>query len=153
MEQCGLLSTVPDEQCQISCMAKGRPGTCKATSSLAGLFATPVHKPANTPCTLPAASAEPSSSSSSGFCNDVGQCLAYTYDTAGVVGAGVKSAGWVVGLVIFLVCYVIMTVVAVWIYCKYCRGQRNVTVEVREKGGSSGGGGSRKTSEEEEGES
>ena len=147
MEPCGLPSSVPEDQCQISCMAKGRPKTCKVTAALTGLFAQPVHKPVNTPCALPKTTDDDDSSTGTGFCNSAGQCLDYTYQGgAGGAAAGVQSAGWVVGLAIFLVCYLILTVLALWTYCRYCRGQKNITIEVSDKEGSNNSGGSKSRS-------
>ena len=39
---------------------------------------------------------------------------------------------WLIGLIIFLVCYVLIMALGVWIYCTYCRGKfrfRQIPVE------------------------
>ena len=54
-----------------------------------------------------------------GSCSAVHECVAYT--SAGRASSGLNSGSWAVGLGIFLACYVVFMIVAIWMYCKYCR--------------------------------
>ena len=51
-----------------------------------------------------------------GYCSSSHDCQTHAEVT------GLSSTSWVVGLIVFLVCYVIILAIGIWIYCRYCRG-------------------------------
>ena len=50
-----------------------------------------------------------------GHCSAVGACQ---------VGGADQGPGWLVGLVLFLVFYLLASLAVLYIYCMYCRGGR-----------------------------
>lgn len=101
-----------DYPCEIHCQTPRRPETCSPTSKQSPLFSQPVHQPINTFCHI---SDDAANVTILGYCSSENQCQAY------VEKSGVTNTSWIIGLIIFLVCYSIMMAVGFWLYCRYCR--------------------------------
>eukprot|EP00095_Tigriopus_kingsejongensis_P011835 maker-scaffold412_size179788-snap-gene-0.23 protein:Tk11835 transcript:maker-scaffold412_size179788-snap-gene-0.23-mRNA-1 annotation:"adam 10" len=102
-----------EDSCEIHCQVQGKPETCKASSELGPLFEAPAMRPVSTVCSL-----NSNRTNNFGYCNSLGICDQF------IQGESLPSSGWYVGLGIFLICYILMMVLALWVYCRYCKGSR-----------------------------
>lgn len=103
--ECTLKDASP---CQVHCQVPNRPETCKPTEDLSALFAEPIYRPYGAPCDM--------------IIEDtlaLGSCSA-RYECVGG-HPSLQSSSWAVGLGIFLICYIIFMIFAIWIYCRYCK--------------------------------
>lgn len=106
---------------QIHCQARRNPKTCTASSRLEALFpAGALFRPANSLCSMTSRVRRSSDEGGLrlGYCSANGACL-----QASPYAASAGPGSVLVGLAIFAVCYVILTAVVLYVYCRYCRGR------------------------------
>ena len=127
MVECQPSEEIAQSSCQVHCQLSGEPATCQSVASLPSSFIDgDATKPLHSLCYSLSEPEVPGNETgkekdsvrdSFGYCSSTGSCLPFK----DVVSS---NASWYVGLGIFVVCYILLTVLAVWIYCMYCRGKR-----------------------------
>lgn len=102
----------PEHSCEVHCQVKGKPSSCRPSSDLAPFFSEAVMKPPQTICNIAVKSYY-----------DFGYCSSYGLCDQNISPEVTNTAAWVVGLIIFVVIYLLLMVLALWFYCRYCRGK------------------------------
>ena len=107
--------------CEVHCQARGRPETCRSSSSLKSLFREPTYHATDSLCHIVSRSGKEGEPAlvDFGYCDPNHICSTVTSTNRSPYRAYETPSVWVVGLVMALVAYLAVNALVVYTYCRY----------------------------------